>query len=84
MSNQYKSLIDARNQWEKDIKMYKEHNKLFQKVSADGTLVENSIPYNAILMQVFELIHELINLQEETMIVIKRIWQNMLYRKLIL
>ena len=27
MSNQYKSLIDARNQWEKDIKMYKEFLK---------------------------------------------------------
>ena len=24
MSSQYKSLIEARNQWEKDIKMYKE------------------------------------------------------------
>ena len=25
MSSQYKSLIEARNQWEKDIKMYKEY-----------------------------------------------------------
>ena len=27
MSNQYKSLIDARNQWEKDIKMYQDFLK---------------------------------------------------------
>ena len=27
MSSQYKSLIDARNQWEKDIEMYKEFLK---------------------------------------------------------
>ena len=27
MSSQYDSLIDARNQWEKDIKMYKEFLK---------------------------------------------------------
>ena len=27
MSSQYESLIDARNQWERDIKMYKEFLK---------------------------------------------------------
>ena len=27
MRNQYKSLIDARNQWERDIKMYQEFLK---------------------------------------------------------